>query len=393
MRAELRGRREMRVIVVGAGIGGLAAAAALVRDGHQVLVLERRLDPASGAGISLWPNGLAALDAIGLGDRVRGASAPVGAATLRWCDGALLRNLPAQTLSEALGESPVVIRRGVLHAILTGALPPDTVRYGAAAIGSRMRGDGSMTVTDSSGDRLQADLVVAADGTRSRLARTFNAGLDHRYTGYTAWRGIAERPLDPVWAGEVFGRRTQFGLAPLPDGRTYWFATERVAEGTAHPDELARVRLLADGWPEPIGAVLAATDPDSVTRTDLFDRRMARRWYDTRTVLIGDAAHPMRPHLGQGGCQALEDAATLAAALRATDGVDEALARYQRVRRRRVRGVVGRSRLIGQAINSIAPAVSEHLIRASRLIPDRVVMAHLTHIAGRDAGRLQLNRP
>ncbi|MGB3696445.1 MAG: FAD-binding monooxygenase, partial [Gordonia sp. (in: high G+C Gram-positive bacteria)] len=93
------------------------------------------------------------------------------------------------------------------------------------------------------------------------------------------------------------------------------------------------------------------------------------------------------------GCQALEDAATLAAALRATDGVDEALARYQRVRRRRVRGVVGRSRLIGQAINSIAPAVSERLIRASRLIPDQVVMTHLTHIAGRDAGRLQLNQP
>lgn len=237
-----------------------------------------------------------------------------------------------------------------------------------------------------------ADLVVAADGTRSRLAREFNDGLQDSYAGYTAWRGIADIAIDPALAGEVFGSGVQFGAVPLPDGRTYWFATQRLPERTEVGDELAHVSVLAEAWPDPVEDVVAATPPGTLLRNDLYDRPTAKTWSRGRVVLVGDAAHPMRPHLGQGGCQAIEDAVVLASALSTSDDVESALVGYQRVRIGRVRRIVSESRLIGLAVNSRRPFVGHAGLRLSRVLPDAAVMSHLRTIAGADAFRRQLAR-
>lgn len=375
----------MRVIVAGAGIAGLTAAAGLRRDAHDVTVLERRLDTASGTAITLWPNALAALDTLSLGDDVRAASARVGAGAVRWRDGSWIRRPGVDAVITALGEPLSVIHRVDLRDVLaekSAAAGPALT--GVTAAGARTS-RGRAIVTTAAGEELDADLVVVADGSGSRLVGQFNTGLASRYTGSSAWRGVADTTIDPETAGQVLGPAVEFGAVPLPGGRTYWFASRRLPENTIFDDEHAEVRRLGEGWPDPIPEVIAATAPDALIRTDLYDRPTAGRWYAGRVVALGDAVHPMRPHLGQGGCQAIEDAAVLTGALRRTADIDGALAAYQRIRRPRARRVAAASRTAGRVVSARPAALWGATVRASRAMPDAVMLRHLTSFAGAEA--------
>src|SRR3954471_24660584 len=155
----LRRVAQQQFLVVGAGIAGLATAVALQRRGHDVSVLESRADTASGAGISIWPNALAALDHIGLGDAVREAGGRVTAGALRWSDGTWLRRPSRERIVEALGEPLVVVRRSVLNDLLAGALASDTVQFGVTVKDTECSAAGvHVTLSDSTMRR--ADAVV-----------------------------------------------------------------------------------------------------------------------------------------------------------------------------------------------------------------------------------------
>ena len=376
------------IAVVGAGIAGLSTAVALQRLGHHVSVLEERTDTSSGAGISIWPNALAALDHLGLGDQVRAAGGRVTAGAIRWKDGTWLRRPAGERIVTALGEPLVVLQRAALRDILTGALAPGTIIDGVAvrALDStpgRIR----LHLADSS-DR-EADAVVGADGTGSVVARHLNGPLTRRYAGYTAWRGVAAMSIDPDLAGETMGAGAEVGHVPMGPDRTYWVATERTPEGgSAPPGELAYLREKFASWAAPIPALLAATDSADVLRNDLYDRSPARRWATGPVVVVGDAAHPMRPHLGQGGCQALEDAAVLGAFVKGSSDLATAFAAFASFRRRRVRRIAGESRLIGRVVNLRPAMLSALASRATVVVPEFLVTRHLAAIAARSAFRL-----
>jgi 2-polyprenyl-6-methoxyphenol hydroxylase-like FAD-dependent oxidoreductase len=228
--------------------------------------------------------------------------------------------------------------------------------------------------------------VIGADGTRSIVARHLNGALAHRYTGYTAWRGVASHTIDPDIAGEVLGPGVEFGHVPLGADRTYWFATERAPAGHVAPQgELSYLQARFASWADPIPAVLAATDPDDVLRNDLYDRDPARQWSRGPVVVVGDAAHPMRPHLGQGGCQGLEDAALLARFVDGAGDLAAAFARFAAFRRPRVRPLVRESKLIGQIVNLRPAFLSGLATRATVLMPEAVVTRHLAAVAARSA--------
>jgi 2-polyprenyl-6-methoxyphenol hydroxylase-like FAD-dependent oxidoreductase len=373
------------ILVIGAGISGLATALALQRRGHEVAVIEERTETSSGAGISIWPNALAALDEIGLGDAVREAGGRVTAGALRWRDGRWLRHPAPERLVMALGEPLVVIRRSALTKVLAGALADGTVHTGVSARELVATADG-VRVTMSDSTVRGASAVIGADGTRSVVARHLNGALADRYVSYTAWRGVADCAIDPDVAGEVLGPGIEFGHVPLGSDRTYWFATERAPEGDAAPQgELDYLKTRFALWADPIPVVLAATDPGAVLRNDLYDRDQARQWSRGPVVVVGDAAHPMRPHLGQGGCQGLEDAAVLARFVDGDDDLAAAFARFVAFRRPRVRALVRESKLVGQVVN-LRPAFLSGLAgRATVLVPEALINRHLAKVAARSA--------
>jgi 2-polyprenyl-6-methoxyphenol hydroxylase-like FAD-dependent oxidoreductase len=374
-----------RFLVIGAGIAGLATAVALQRRGHQVTILEERADTSSGAAISIWPNALAALDQFGLGDAVRESGGRVTAGAMRWSDGSWLRRPAPERIVKALGEPLVVVRRATLLDLLADALERGTIESGSAATELVVTATGAR-VTSSDGTTREAEAVIGADGVGSMVARHLNGTLRRRYAGYTAWRGIAAYALDPNLAGETVGSGSEFGHVPLGADHTYWFGTERRPEGVDSPGgELAHLRSKYRGWADPIPALLNATDPADVLRNDLYDRDDARQWSRGPVVLVGDAAHPMRPHLGQGGCQGLEDAATLAHCVDAVDGLPAAFARFTALRRPRARGLTRESRLIGQLVNARPALLGAAAMRASAVVPEVILTRHLASVAGRAA--------
>jgi 2-polyprenyl-6-methoxyphenol hydroxylase-like FAD-dependent oxidoreductase len=380
------------ILVIGAGITGLATAVALQRRGHEVSVIEERTDTSSGAGISIWPNALAALDEIGLGDAVREAGGRVTAGALRWRDGTWLRHPARERLVKALGEPLVVIRRSALTKVLADALADGTVHTGLSVRELVTTAD-SVRVTLSDSTTRAASAVIGADGTRSVVARHLNGTLADRYVGYTAWRGVADCAIDPDVAGEVLGPGIEFGHVPLGPDLTYWFATERAPRGAVAPQgELDYLKARFASWADPIPAVLAATDPDDVLRNDLYDRDQARQWSRGRVLVVGDAAHPMRPHLGQGGCQGLEDAAVLARFVDGNEDMAAAFGRFAAFRRPRVRGLVRESKLVGQIVNLRPTVLSGLAGRATVLVPEAVMTRHLATVAARSAFVLPSDR-
>lgn len=378
----------LQITVIGAGIAGLATAIALHRSGHEVAVLEQRRDGSSGAGISIWPNALAALDELGLGDAVRASGGRVTGGAIRWRDGAWLRRPEPHRIVDALGEPLVVIRRSVLTELLRSALPDDAVQAGVRVSGIESS-TGPVRIRLAEGGIRETEALIGADGVNSVVARALNGALTYRYVGYTAWRGVAARALDPALAGETMGSGAEVGHVPLGPDHTYWFATERAPEGWRPPGgDHAYLTAKLASWAQPIPELIAATDPADLLRNDLYDREQPRHWSRGPVVVVGDAAHPMRPHLGQGGCQGLEDAAILARFLQLRPDPAQAFASFAAFRRRRVRPLVRESAMIGRIVNLRPALLSGAASRASALLPEVVVTRHLAAIAARSAFRL-----
>ena len=336
----------MKAIIIGGGIAGLASALALTRRGWQVEVLERAPEFTEvGAGLSLWPNALRALDALGVGEPARGRAMLAGQAGIRDAAGRWLSRTDVAELERRYGQT-VMIHRADLLAVLLSAVPDEALRPGVTVTGVQPEG----TVLHSGGQS-RADLVVGADGMRSITRRSvWPDAPAPRYVGYTSWR-LVTPPVPVTEAAESWGRGERFGYAPLPDGRIYCYATANAPEGAADGG-LAGLARRFGSWHAPIPALLAAADPGAVLHHDLYELPPLSTYVSGRVALAGDAAHAMTPDLGQGACQALEDAVVLGDVMASGDG----LAGYDRQRRPRTQMITRRSRRIGAAAQWASPA-------------------------------------
>ncbi|MFF7163249.1 FAD-dependent monooxygenase [Streptomyces sp. NPDC008086] len=305
-----------RAVVIGGGIGGLTAAAALHRSGWDVTVLERApsLEPV-GAAISLAPNSLRALDVIGLGDEIRDLAAWQGDGGLRTPSGRWLTRMDAAAVAARFGGPLVLLHRATLVNSLAALLPTGAVRTGVAAtVADPGDADRPARVSTPDGE-LAADLVVAADGIRSAVRRVLFP--DHPgavYSGFTTWRVVIPVPGARFASHETWGPGRIWGSHPLKDGRVYAYAAAITPAARHAPDdEKAELLRRYGDWHDPIPAILAAARPEDVLRHDVHHiAEPLPAHHRGRVALVGDAAHAMPPTLGQGGNQAIEDAVVLA---------------------------------------------------------------------------------
>ncbi|GAB2479595.1 Rossmann-fold NAD(P)-binding domain-containing protein [Jatrophihabitans fulvus] len=344
----------MRAVVIGGGVAGPAAALGLLDAGIEVTVLERRAGPDAQAGsyLTLAPNGLAALDALGVRGMVADAGFPTRANAMF---GATGRHLGTLGLGPALDDGAVglTLKRAHLAAVLT-----EQAQHGGADVrwGVRVR----RVVTTSNGvvaelaigERITADVAVAADGVHSRTRR----GLDPsaptaRYVGLTNFGGVTDAAdvtvdLQAERWHFVFGRRCFFGAHPTPAGDVVWFVNvpepeipSDVRERTSSQAWLSRLGELVADDAGPAAALVGAGRLE-LAGDNTYDLAHVPVWHDDRTVLVGDAAHAPAPSSGQGASLALEDAVVLARCLREAAETGAALTAYEAARRDRVERVV-----------------------------------------------------
>ncbi len=339
-----------------------------------------------GGGILLWPNAMRVLRRLEVGAAIERVGAAATRDDLRSSHGVLLAGGMADGLAARFGAPLVVVHRGLLQTALLAALDGSVLRLEAECVGVD-QDDAGVTVHLADGSSEHADLVIGADGLHSRVRASLVGDGPPHYTGYAAWRGIV--PLDRLLAdrlrpGESWGRGGVFGIARLGGNQAYWWASTRAGEdgGGSPAAEKATVVHCFGAWHEPIPELIDATLEQAIVRSGLYDRPALAHWSAGRIGLLGDAAHPMPLHLGQGAGQAIEDAEALSDALGANPDATSALRAYGALRAPRAAAAARRSRYVARLAhlrNPVAVALRDALLRGA---PSSALLRWLAPVIG-----------
>lgn len=348
------------VVIVGGGIGGLFAANALIAQGLRVTVYEQAPNLGEvGAGVFLTPNSVRQLQRVGLGPAVEKRGARVGAGSQYFRhDGALIA--PVQVTDSSGWNATFGMHRADLVEILAGALPAGVVHTGHRCTGFTQ--DKVARVTFANGATAEGDVVIAADGIHSELRHHVAPPSRPVFHGSVAYRGLVPHARIPHWPNESWlmwlGKGKHFLTFPVRAGEIINYvgfvpADEEMKESWSAPGDPGVLRREFEGWDPRIETLLAQVQ--STFRWALYDREPLPTWTKQRLTLLGDAAHPMLPHLGQGANQSIEDGMALATILGRANGetAPAALVAYEKLRRERVAQVQRGARENGLRYDSV----------------------------------------
>jgi 3-hydroxybenzoate 6-monooxygenase len=351
-------------LVAGGGIGGVAAALALVRQGFDVKVLEQAAQLGEiGAGIQLGPNGFAAFDALGIGEIARSRAVYTDEMVMHDAiDEHCVGRIPTGAAFRARFRNPyAVIHRADVHgSLLEGATATGRIEVATATTVASVEQDGdSVTVIDSKGQRHRGTALVGADGVKSAVRRQF-VGDEARVSGHVVYRAVVEKndfPADLRWnAASIWvGPNCHLVHYPLRGGEQYnvvvTFHSREKEEWSVREGSRDEVRSYFDGICPRARQLIEL--PKDWKRWATADREPIAQWTFGRTTLLGDAAHPTLQYLAQGACMAMEDAVTLGEALRAHDNdIGRAFALYPRSRVARTARVVLSAREMGRIFHA-----------------------------------------
>ncbi|WP_417899929.1 FAD-dependent monooxygenase [Bacillus haimaensis] len=378
-----------KAIVIGAGIGGLSAAIRLKSEGWHVEVFEKVTSlKKTGAGIVLAANGMKALERLGVAGEIRAMGKKVGKAEIRTWDGKILFQLPTKEMAERYGTYSYLIHRASLQKILLDKFDCNGINL-QKRISRFFQDKSKVTAVFSDGSAVEGDVLIGADGIHSTIRANLIQKDKLRYAGFTALRGICsfqdERYVLQQGGGfEAWGHGKRFGFSHLGQNRIFWFAAINSPEGREIPYGARKqaAHQHFKGWYNPIEAVIEATDEEAILHHDIFDRKPLSHWGSGRVTLLGDAAHPMLPNLGQGGALAMEDAIVLADYLSNTKDIESANFKYERERIKRTTKMVRHSRKMARMVqmeNPIATSVRNRMLQA---VPSRVMAARLHWVVG-----------
>jgi FAD-dependent urate hydroxylase len=341
----------LKAIIIGAGMGGLTTAIALKRAGYQIEVYDRvkELRPV-GAGISLWSNGVKVMNWLGLGDEIQKIGGEMNRMTYLSKENELFNDIDLLPLIEQVGQRPYPVSRSELQSMLLEQLGKEHVTLETKCIGAKEENN-QVTAIFEDGSTATGDVLIAADGVRSVLRNYVTQQQpEPRYADYVNWNGLvdaspelADKHSWVIYVGD--GKRAS--MMPVGGDRFYYFFGVPMEKGTVVEPKDRREELakLFQGWPEPVQNLIQQLNPLETNRLEIHDLDPLEKLARGRVVLVGDAGHATTPTLGQGGCQAMEDAEILCRYLVTTSiSVEDALQRYESARKERTARLVLKAR-------------------------------------------------
>ncbi|GAB3275817.1 FAD-dependent monooxygenase [Larkinella harenae] len=361
-----------RFTIIGGGIAGLTTAIALRKAGIRATIFEGApaIKPV-GAGLALAANAVRAFQKLGIANQVLPAGRVLDAFVILDEKGRQITRTDSRAVSRKYGTDNFTIHRSALHQALLSQLVGNPLVLGKRAVSFDQGRDGVIVRFDD-GTLHQSDYLIVADGINSAIRQQLVPDSQPRYAGYTAWRSVVDSTgLALKEATETWGIRGRVGIVPLADHKIYWFATVNAPANDPRCRAL-KVRDLVQrfgSYHAPISEILSRTLDDQLLWNDISDLKPLSNYAFEKVVLLGDAAHATTPNMGQGACQAIEDAVVLADELAMDQPAEEAFKRFEKRRLKRTRGIIENSRRIGQLAQTQNPLLATLRNGLFRLLP------------------------
>jgi 2-polyprenyl-6-methoxyphenol hydroxylase-like FAD-dependent oxidoreductase len=326
-------------VIIGAGIGGLTTAIALMKKGVDVVICEQapKINEV-GAGLWVAPNGLKVFDQLGISAEMITAGKELDKISVVDLKGKPISEINGNEIQLKHKFKTLAIHRAQLQKILVSKIPSDKI-FLDKKFKSYQQNENSITATFEDGSSLEADFLICADGIKSKARQQFQSALDLRYSGQTCWRFVSEFDLPEKEDAEMFEiwssqKGLRIGYSKINDKQVYVYITNFEPSGGADNSTTIKENLikLTSDFPKIVKEMILSAKEENIIRNDLFDFKPIQKWTDQRFALIGDAAHATTPNLGQGACQAIEDAYVLANELSAKDSISDAFTSYEKKR-------------------------------------------------------------
>lgn len=357
----------MKIIIVGAGMGGTSAGIALARIGHEVTIYEqvREIRPV-GAAISLWSNGVKCLNYLGLGREIARLGGDMR--SMSYVDGLTgetMTRFSLQPLVAQVGQRPYPVARADLQLMLMERFGLDDIRLGMRVVGVSDDGQ-QVTAHFADGSTATADLLIGADGAHSVVrGHVLGRTVERRYAGYVNWNGLVpvSDEVGPATQWTLYvGEGKRASVMPVAGGRFYFFLDVPLPVGLPNDSTQYKAQLhdYFKDWAAPVHTLIDSIDPQATNRVEIHDIEPFPTFARGRVALLGDAGHNTTPDIGQGGCAAMEDAVVLAMTLQThTLGIEDALERYQAKRAERTAELVLRARKRSDVTHAKDPALTQ----------------------------------
>lgn len=337
--------------IIGGGIAGLTTAIALQRAGIESTIFEAApAIHAIGAGLALSANALKAFRRLEMLEAVTEQGRLLDLFTVYDQQGKAITRVDSKVLGKKYGIGNLTIHRADLHALLLSGIDPSTIHINKRLTAIDQKSD-HVVLSFADGSTYSTDFLVAADGVHSLVRTSLLPGSLPRYSGYTCWRAVIDNAgIQLSETSETWGQKGRFGITPLADNKIYWYACINGPQNDPRFRQYKVADLLKHfgAFHAPIPLILQQTNDEDLIWNDIIDLKPLRHFAYGNIVLTGDAAHATTPNMGQGGCQAIEDAVVLADELRGAADVPAAFRRFEQRRLKRTHAIVNTSRTVGR---------------------------------------------